>query len=187
MRYSWFRSKICLGCVLRPLVAVEGRSDISRENARSPGISASPPPSFGQKILQQFHLHPQLNQFVVLLLCFVEQTFVRSALRLRSIAVGDQPLLAVLTFDQFFNLLFAQSEMGTDLPVRFSCGLSPEHLFAERLYLCILSGRDSTSCCSFYSTTGGAFFHCSFLGVWSSPLRVALISLFCQALLRAFS
>ena len=152
MRYSWFRSKICLGCVLGPLVAVEGRSDISRENARSPGISAS-----------------------------------RPALRLRSIAVGDQPLLAVLTFDQFFNLLFAQSEMGTDLPVRFSCGLSPEHLFAERLYLCILSGRDSTSCCSFYSTTGGAFFHCSFLGVWSSPLRVALISLFCRVLLRASS
>ena len=170
-----------------PLVAVEGRSDISRENARSPGISASPPPSFGQKISQPLHRHLQLDPFVAPSLFFTDRTFARPAFRLRSIAVGDQPLLAVLTFDQFFNLLFAQSEMGTDLPVRFSCGLSPEHLFAERLYLCILSGRDSTSCCSFYSTTGGAFFHCSFLGVWSSPLRVALISLFCRVLLRASS
>ena len=78
--------------------------------------------------------------------------------------MGGQPLLAVLTFDQFFNLLFAQSEMGTDLPVRFSSSFSPEHLFAERLYLCILSGRDSTSCCSFYSTTEGAFFTVRFGG-----------------------
>ena len=57
-------------------------------NARSPGISASPPPSFGQKISQQLHLHPQLNQFVVPFLFFADRTFARPAFRLRNIAVG---------------------------------------------------------------------------------------------------
>ena len=64
------------------------RSDISRKIAQSPGISDSPPPSFGQRISQQLHLHPQLNQFVVPFLFFADQTFARPAFRLRNIAVG---------------------------------------------------------------------------------------------------
>ena len=60
------------------------------------------------------------------------------------------------------DLCFAQSEAGTDLPVRFSCNFSSEHVFAERLSFCLLSGHDSTFCCSFYSTTEGASFPCPF-------------------------
>lgn len=60
------------------------------------------------------------------------------------------------------DLCFAQSEAGTDLPVRFSCSFSSEHVFAERLSFCLLSGHDSAFCCSFYSTTEGASFPCPF-------------------------
>ena len=140
------------------------RSDISRKIAQSPGISDSPPPSFGQRISQQLHLHPQLDQLVVPFLLFADRAFARSAFRLRNIAVGEQPLFAVLVTNKPFDLFFAQSETGTNLPVRFSRGFSPEHFLTERLYFCILSGHDNTSCCSFYSTTEGAFFHCPFGG-----------------------
>ena len=85
------------------------RSDISREIVQSPGISASPPPSFGQKISQQLHLHPQLNQFVISLLFFANRTFARPAFRLRNIAVGNQSLFAVLAIDKSFDLCLAQS------------------------------------------------------------------------------
>ena len=64
----------------------------------------------------------------------IEQTFARPTLRLRNIAVGDRPLFAVLALDETFYLLLTQPETGTDLSVCFSCGVSPEHLFAKRLY-----------------------------------------------------
>ena len=121
-----------------------------------------------QKISQQLHLHPQLDQFVVPFLLFADRAFARSAFRLRNIAVGDQPLFAVLATNKPFDLFFAQSETGTDLPVRFSRGFSPEHFLTERLYFCILSGHDNTSCCSFYSTTEGAFFTARLGGIVQS-------------------
>ena len=60
--------------------------------------------------------------------------------------------------------LFGHSEiLGDSLPSgSVSARAGPEHLFAEHFYFRISSGHDSTSCCSFYSTTGGAFFHCPF-------------------------
>ena len=102
-------------------------------------------------------------------LIFADRAFARSAFRLRNIAVGDQPLFAVLATNKPFDLCFAQSETDTNLPVRFSRGFSSEHFLTERLYFCILSGHDNTSCCSFYSTTEGAFFTVRFFWGGYSP------------------
>ena len=49
------------------------------------------------------------------------------------------------------------------------CGLSSGHFFAERLCSCPLSGHDNTFCCSFYSTTEGAFFTVRFYGYSPPP------------------
>ena len=75
---------------------------------------------------------------------------------------------AVLEFNQAFDLCLAQSEIRTDLPVCFSGCLPPKRFFAEPFYLCILFGYDNASCCSFYFTTGCAFFTVCFSGC--SPL-----------------
>ena len=100
----------------------------------------------------------------------------RPAFRLWNIAAGDQSPFAVLTLDEPFYLLLAQPETGTDLSVRFSCGLSPEHFFAESFYFRILPGHNSTSCCNFYSTTGGAFLALSvFKGIVQCDLVVSKV------------
>ena len=93
--------------------------------------------------------------------------------------------LAVLATDKPFDLFFAQPETGADLPVRFSRGFSPEHFLTERLCFCILSGHDSTSCCSFYSTTEGAFSLSVFEGTVQVFVRVLQQVLFLHWFLQA--
>lgn len=52
-----------------------------------------------------------------------------------AVLVTHLPLFVILTVLPLeVTLLFAQSETGTDLSVRFSRGFSSEHLFAEHLY-----------------------------------------------------
>lgn len=92
------------------------------------------------------------------------------------ISICHQSLFAVLALDQSFDLCFAQSKMCANLTIGFSRCFPPKYFFAEHFYFRIFSGHDDTSCCSFYSTTGGAFFLCPFFRVWSKRFRGFLVS-----------
>ena len=92
----------------------------------------------------------------------------------RSEAVFQVDPLVVVELHILRHHLFDFGTARKSSPIQALCFQRPEKIFHRRIVIgtsrtgyrrlnvVLSSGHDCTSCCSSYSTTGGAFFHCPF-------------------------
>ena len=126
--------------------------------SRSPDTSASPPSSFGQKISQKLHLHPQLHDLIVSLHFLACRLLARTFLGAWYVSLCNHLFFSSLAFHELSQLLLLQPIAGCDFCIRLSLLMACPHQFCQAFYLCVSSCHAKTSCRSFYSTTGGLFF-----------------------------